>query len=91
MVYLRFVWKLPKEARNRFIVAGALYLAGALGVEMYGAREAELHGTATITYSVLYMIEELLEMLGVVLFVYALLCHLARGAGRFSLTLDLRR
>ncbi len=85
LAYLKFVWALPKRTRLHFIMAGVIFLTGALGVEMLGAREADLYGYDTVIYCFLYSVEEMLEMLGVVLFIYALLSYLAQlqgGAGR---------
>ena len=89
LAYLKFIWELPYDTRTRFVMAGVIFLAGALGVEMLSAREADLHSYETIKYCVLYTIEEFLEMLGIVLFIYALLLHLARETGRFSLIVEL--
>ncbi len=88
LIYLKFVWELPKDTRVYFIVAGVVFQTGALGVEMLGAREAELNGYWTLTYSLLYSLEEMLEMLGIILFIYALLSHLARETGRLSMVLE---
>ena len=88
LAYSRFVWELPKDTRLRFVTAGVIFLVGALGIEMLGAREADLHGSYTITYCVLFTVEEMLEMLGIILFIYALLTHLAAETGRFSLVLE---
>ncbi|NNE61336.1 MAG: peptidase M48 Ste24p [Woeseia sp.] len=88
LTYLRFVLQLPPDTRMRFVLAGVIFLSGALGVEMLGAWEAGLHGTTTVTYCLLYSVEEMLEMLGVILFMYALLLHLAEETGRFSLHLE---
>ena len=89
LVYVKFVWELPKDTRARFVVAGLIFLTGALGIEMLGAQEAELHGYYTVTYGVLYSLEEMLEMLGIILFIYALLSHLAKETERLSVVLEL--
>ena len=84
LAYLKFVWALPGRTRLHFIMAGVIFLTGALGVEMLGAREADLYGYDTVIYCFLYSVEEMLEMLGVVLFIYALLsylCSAPRGPG----------
>ena len=86
LAFLKFVWELPRDSRARFFAAGIIFLSGALGIEMFGAREAELHGYYTVTYSVLYSLEEMLEMLGIILFIYALLSHLAKETVRLSVT-----
>ena len=87
LVFLKFVWELPKNTRLRFIAAGVIFLTGVLGIEMLGAREAALHGTETVVYCLLYTIEEMLEMLGIVLFIYALLSHLVQETGPLSIVL----
>src|SRR6185503_12879566 len=65
LLYLRFVWQLPRITRTRFIVAGLLFLGGALGFEMLSAIAAERSGYDSVSYSVLYSIEEMLEMFGI--------------------------
>ena len=66
-----------------------IFLTGALGIEMLGAREADLHDTTTVTYCLLYSLEEMLEMLGIIWFIYALLSRLAQETGRLSIVLQL--
>jgi hypothetical protein len=88
LVYLRFLWSLPVVTRWQFIAAGTIYLLGVLGFEMLGARVADEYGTTdTVTYSVLYTIEETLEMLGIVFFLYALLRYLAATTGVVTIRL----
>jgi len=89
LVFLKFVRELPKNTRVRFIVAGVIFLTGVLGIEMLGAREADLHGTETVAYCIFYSLKEMLEMLGIILFIYALLSHLAQETGRLSIVLEL--
>jgi len=88
VLFLKFVLALPAQTRNHFIAAGVIFLSGAIGLEVFGAREADLNGVETITYCVLYTFEELFEMLGIVLFIYALACHLTREVGRVRLVLQ---
>ncbi len=59
----------------------------ALGLEMFGAREAELSGYYTYPYSALYTLEEMFEMAGIILFTYGLLLVLAREQGRLTCVL----
>ncbi len=84
LLYLRFVWRLPPPIRKRFIFAGIVFLAGALGFEMLGAREADINSVETVAYCALYTIEESLEMLGAILFLSALLIHLGPFTLRFG-------
>jgi hypothetical protein len=86
-VYFRFVWALPTATRRYICAAGSMYLTGAIGIEMFGAFEADLHGTASILYCVLYTCEEFLEMTGIVVFIYGLLSHVALEGETLSITL----
>lgn len=86
--YLKFVFALPRPTMILFICAGLLFISGALGFEVIGAREADLHGTETILYSVLYTIEELCEMIGIVIFCYALLRYIEAQAGRVQFCIN---
>lgn len=72
-LYLRFLLGLPVRDMLRFLVAGALYVLGALGLELVGGLYADLRGTHDLAYACIVTLEELLEMLGVTLFVHALL------------------
>jgi hypothetical protein len=87
-LYLRFLWRLPKATRWGLILAGVIFLAGAVGVEVISAEEADKHGTSTLRYSVLYTIEELLEMAGIIFFIGVLVHYLASSVGRFLLVFD---
>jgi len=75
LVYVPFLLKLPARTRALFLAAGFIFVTGAIGVEVFAAREADLHGEWTMTYCVLYSVEEFLEMIGIVVFIYALLSH----------------
>jgi hypothetical protein len=79
--YFKFVFSLPRQTMFLFIYAGGLFITGAIGIEVFSAREADLYGTDNISYSVLYTIEELCEMLGIVIFCYALLRYIEEQEG----------
>ena len=83
--YFRFLLHLPRPTMVRFIIAAGLFLTGAVGVEMISAHEADINDTTTITYSVLYTIEELCEMVAMVIFLWALLEYYAREFGTLSI------
>ena len=78
LVFLRFLAHLPTETRNLFLIAGTVYLGGALGTEMVNGYYAELHGIENVIYVMLITIEELLEMLGVIVFIYALFSYISK-------------
>jgi hypothetical protein len=73
---LKFMLSLPSTTRNQFILAGTVYLAGVIGVEMIDGAYFEQHGR-TFGYTMLVALEESLEMLGLILFIHALLNYLS--------------
>jgi len=91
LVYLKFTLELPKSTAVLFILSGTIYLTGAIAFDMFGGREAELHGYDSTTYSILYTIEELLEMTGVVVLIYALLSYIERQFGYIRITLQIKK
>ncbi|HZV98219.1 MAG TPA: hypothetical protein VFF74_04440 [Methylophilaceae bacterium] len=75
--YGRFVLELPAAPRLLFIIAFVTYIGGALGMEMLGGRYYEMHRSQpTLTYSVLATIEETLEMVGLIVFIYSLMLYI---------------
>jgi hypothetical protein len=78
LAYLGFLAKLPVQTARLMVLAGALYVGGALGVESLSAKQASLHGEHTIAYHAIITVEELLEMSGLVVFIYALLDYIGR-------------
>jgi len=77
-LYFKFFWKMPKKIFWSFMLSACIYITGAVGFELLGANESSAHGTDTVTYSVLYTIEESLEMYGVIYLIWILLTLLER-------------
>lgn len=75
LLYLRFLFHLPPRIRNLFILAGILYVGGALVVEAVSANQWYLGGGVTLQYLAIGTVEEFCEMLGVVVLIYALLSY----------------
>ena len=76
VTYIGFLAHLDKVTRWLFIGSGALFVFGAIGMEMVAGVIAETHGLDSIQHTISQTIEEGCEMLAVVLFVYALLRYL---------------
>lgn len=75
------IWKLRPDVRLLFFGAGAIYVGGALGMEML-AGYAGLDGhTKSLAFEVVTTLEELMEMSGVILLLYAQL-RLMRAENR---------
>ncbi|ACN13954.1 multidrug resistance protein (efflux pump/antiporter) [Desulforapulum autotrophicum HRM2] len=74
--YIKFLLEVPKSIMMLFLLSGGLFVLGAIGFEMLGGWQAELYGTKGLLYSIFYTCEELLEMLGVAVFIYTLLRYI---------------
>ena len=74
--YLKFLAYLPKPTRFHFTLAGIVYIGGALGMEMVGGAYEAVANRASLTYGLMATFEEMLEMLGIIIFIYGLLFYL---------------
>jgi hypothetical protein len=90
LLYFRFILLLPRKTTILLILSAIIFLTGAAGFDMLGGREAELHGYYSITYTVLYTIEEFLEMTGVVLLIYTLLDYIEQRFGHLCFSLEMQ-
>lgn len=73
VAYFRFFWRMEHKIFWRFVLAAVIFLSGAVGFELLGAQEASLYSTDTPLYSLLYTIEESLEMFGLIYLISLLL------------------
>ena len=87
--YTKFLFMLPKTTRINFIIAAIIYLTGLIGIEMPGGHYYELHGRENLSYSMITTLEESLEMLGLILFIRALLNYLTAHFSEISINLKL--
>ena len=71
--YWKFLLYLPLRTRTLVCVAAGLYVGGAIGLEMLGGWYAESHGSENWPYTIIATSEETLEMVGLVVFIHALL------------------
>lgn len=75
-VFAGFWLRLPRGTRFGVALAAAMYLGGAIGIEMAGGAYAAGHGQATLWYAALVAIEEWAEMVGVAILLTTLLGHI---------------
>lgn len=72
----KFLNNLPKEILKLFLFSGLIFVIGAIGFEMIGSKIRYDIGMNNTNYIVVYTIEETLEMVGISLFIYALLRYI---------------
>ena len=91
--YLKFFLALPKKMKVMFFVSGAVYVFGALGLEMIGGSIYKGDGSLDVTeQSLTYMLvtttEETLEMTGILLFIYTLLQYIKAYNPKIKLSVN---
>lgn len=77
--YANFLLALPGRTRQLFLSAAFLYVGGGLGMEVVVGPVAEAHGEHHPLFLTLSTVEELLEMTGLVVFIYGLLSYIAQN------------
>ncbi|MFD1340956.1 hypothetical protein [Litorisediminicola beolgyonensis] len=78
-VYWRFLTRLPARTRRLSILAGAVYISGAVGVEAIGWLQSNTTEASPTVYSWLAFLEEATEMTGQLIFTFTLLDALRRS------------
>jgi hypothetical protein len=82
LYFLKFLRGLPKKTMFLFLLAGVIYVSGAVGFEMLDGywTESQSIGNAdgkdNLVYIILTTAEETFEMAGVILFIWALLSYI---------------
>lgn len=74
ILFLRFLRSLPKKTSLLFTIAGGIFVTGAIGFEIFGGHFYTEENT--LMYHMTFTVEEILEKLGIALFIYALLDYL---------------
>jgi len=83
--FARFLLHLPRPLAIRFIVSGAIYVSGALLMEMAGGYYRYNYGRETLTYGMLAAIEETLELIGMTLYLTSLVDYLTLRRGGLAI------
>jgi hypothetical protein len=81
LYYLQFLVALPIKTKRLFIIAGCIYVTGALGLEVL---EVEFLNNG-LMFRACILIEESFEIIGVIVFISALLDHLLKNKNSISI------
>lgn len=73
IAYLRFFFHLSRKTKILFALAAGLYIGGAIGFELIGAGYVSEYGQQNFTYFIIALIEESMEVTGLIVLIYALL------------------
>lgn len=75
VAFIPFLQQLHPRSRLLFIVSGLIYATGAAGFEMISAKVIASVGIETVLHALVNHIEEGMEAVGIMLFVYAVAGH----------------
>jgi hypothetical protein len=88
-LYLKFLLRLPKKIFRIFLISAIVYITGALFLEMAGSYlYVENLETKTLTFYIFSAVEEILEISGLIIFIYGLLLHLSNQSGEIKLNFN---
>ena len=87
LTYTRFLLALPRRIGLIFFFSGAVFVTGAIGLEMFEGQINEAGGYRSIDYMILVTIEEILEMVGIYAFIYGLLSYLTAEGHPYKMAL----
>lgn len=73
---IKFLPKVSKNIKRLFLISGFIYVLGALGFELLEAKNDSSLNYSEVLNTIYYSIEELLEMLGIAIFIYSLLLYI---------------
>jgi hypothetical protein len=100
IAYLKFLSDLPSQTKRLILLAGTLYVGGTLGMEMVDGAYADQNGwriwgseglkpsLEALVYTLLMTCEEALEMVGVLIFIYALISYLGNYVQEVRIRID---
>jgi len=87
LTYSRFLLSLPGRTGLIFFLSGAVFVTGAIGVELFEGRIDEAGGFENFEYLALVTVEEILEITGIYAFIYGLLGYLTAEGHPFKMSL----
>lgn len=77
LLFIPFILALPRAVAGRFVLAGAIFVGGAVGMEMLGG--VLLDSGEGWGYALAATVEELCEMVGLIVFLHAAMGYAARS------------
>ena len=88
LIYIKFILNLPGKTRSLLLLAGIVFVAGAIGMELVAGPHDAQFGRDNPVYSLYSTIEEVLEMSGIVIFIYALLSYITSELNEVRITIS---
>lgn len=87
LLFIKFFLHLPKKYKILFFSSAAIFVGGAMGMEMIDGHYASIYGGENVVYELLTSVEEGMEVAGIILFIYTLLSYIKEHIKDIKLTL----
>lgn len=79
IVLFKFVFRLPKDIRNTFIIGGIIFFTGAVLIESLEGHIGKIYKEGHIAFEITIASQEFIEMCGVIIFIYGLLKYMSNN------------
>ncbi|MBI9093365.1 MAG: hypothetical protein JEY71_00640 [Sphaerochaeta sp.] len=89
LYFYRFILSRPTYMKKGFILAGMIFIGGALGVEMIGGYYSSVYGELNLTYGLITIVEESGEFFGCLVLINTLLQGIQNSLPNSTLSIDL--
>ncbi len=76
LFYLNFYKSFQKHIKKIILFAGIIYVGGSITMEVLSGFSMHYYGRQSLLYSIFSNVEELFEMTGAIIFIYALLLYI---------------
>ena len=91
ILFLKFVFSLPVKTRNLILLSGAIYVLAAVGCEIIEGYYFKVDGENSFYIKLFIIIEEIMEMVGIAIFIYALLDYIVASYPKLTICLNKTR
>jgi hypothetical protein len=91
LLYIPFLLRLPRRTRILFVVSGLIFVGAAAGLEMVGGLIIDRWGGESLAHAVEVLVEESMEMFGVVFFIYSIISYIQTEFPGYTLRLVFSR
>lgn len=89
LLYRQFLLELPAQTRRLFLIAGSTYIMGTLGMEILGGPIWQAAaGQDSLIKDLFVVVEETLELIGIEIFIYALLNYIGQSFRELKFVVD---
>lgn len=79
--FAAFLFRLPRKTALYFMVSGAIFVTGAIGLELFNSYYWINEGQKSLGLHLAFTLEELFEMTGIALFIYSILDYMRDHMG----------